>query len=326
MSSLSIFGKRRILTAVSALAIAMGAGYLMQGVLATQTPLATVEDMPDAARILRSGRDPKPLPTPPAATLMPILLAPPVMPDRVQRPEAAPPQLWKDSQLSPFGFSCDPELSLKLRDAAMLDIRLFAPCDPETVVTLRQGALSIDLETDAFGRVETAMPALSTTSEILVDTGRRILRETMSVPEALEFSRVILTWEGPRILKMNAYEFGARRGESGHIWAGSSKTPSRALRGTGGFLVDLGDGAGRSAEVYTFPTGYSPLRGIVELIVEADVTEDTCGHMAKAIALQTGPLGGLSETDVRVTLPDCDRIGDVLELKNLLQDMRLAGR
>ena len=149
---------------------------------------------------------------------------------------------------------------------------------------------------------------------------------SLHVSEADAFSRVVLVWEGPQVFRMNAYELGASRGETGHIRAGSEKTPSRAVRGTGGFLVRIGDGSGRSAEVYSFPTGYSPLHGVVKLVVEADVTEETCGQLAHATALQTGPLGGMSATDVRVTIPDCDRLGDVMELKNLLQDMRLAGR
>lgn len=318
---------RRVLTALTALLVAFGAGHLMQSILVERTPLATVEDIPDAAQILRSNQPPETLPTPPAATLTPILASPPIMQGRAgDGNEASLPQLWQEARLSPFGFSCDPELSLSLREAAMIDIRLFAPCDPEAAVTLTQADLSIGLRTDAYGRAATTMPALSDVVAVVLETGRRSAQATTLASEARAFARVVLVWEGPRVFGMHAFEFGAKPGESGHIWNGAPKTAARATRGTGGFMVEMGDGSGKSAQVYTFPTGHSPLRGVVELIVQADITETTCGQMARATALQTGPLGGMTETDVRVTLPDCNSVGDILELKNLLQDMRLAER
>lgn len=325
MKFLASLGRRRAFSAFVALMIALGAGYLMQSVLVEQTPLATVDRAPDAAPSLRSAEQPPSLPTPPAATLVP-LTPPPVMPDRVEKPEPVVPEAQDDARLSPFGFDCAPELVLKARDAAMIEARLFAPCDPGRRVTFRHGPLAIDLTSDSFGRASAILPALEEEAEVDAVLAGQTVRASAEVPDARAFSRVILIWEGAQVFRMNAYELGASRGESGHIRAGSPKTPARAMRGTGGFLAMSGDGTGRLAEVYTFPTGYSPLRGVVELIVEADVTSETCGKMARATALQSSPLGGVTETDVRVTLPGCERVGDVLELKNLLQDMRLAGR
>lgn len=326
MEFFASLGRRRVVTAVVALLVAFGAGILMQHILVDGTPMATVDELPDAAPSLRSAGQSPGLPTPPAATLVPMLPPPPVLPDRVDNPGPVLPEVWDDARMSPFGFNCDPELSLTLGKAAMIEARLFAPCDQGQRVTFRHGALEIDMVTDPFGRAATMMPALDISAGVAAILARETVSSQVRVSDARAFSRVVLVWEGPQHLQMNAYELGARRGESGHIRAGRAKTPSRAERGTGGFLVNLGDGSGRSAEVYSFPTGHSPLRGIVELIVEADVTKETCGRMARATALQTSPLGGMTTTDVRVTLPDCDRVGDVIELKNLLQDMRLAGR
>lgn len=322
----AIPGKRRVLTAMAALLVAFGAGYVMQNILVEQTPMATVDRLPDAAPILKSSTGPRPLPTPPAATLVPSLPRPPIMPERVEKPTPIVPDLWEDARISPFGFDCTPELTLKPRPAAMIEASLFAPCDPGEVVTIRQGELELDYRADAFGRVTTLLPALGVTPQIGVETPRGSLTASASVEDAHGFSRVVLAWDGAQVFRMNAYELGARRGQAGHIWAGSPKTANRALRGTGGFLVALGDGSGRSAEVYTFPTGHSPMRGVVELVVEAEVTDRTCGQPEKAVAFQTDPLGGMTRTDVLVTLPSCDSLGGVLELKNLLRDMRLAGR
>lgn len=326
MNFLAGLGRRRLFSAFAALVIAFGAGHLMQSVLAENTPLAKVDDMPDAAPLLRSADGPLSFPTPPAATLVPLNPTPPIMPNRVDKPEPVSPQTWDDARMSPFGFDCTPNLTTAVLDAAMIEVVYFAPCDPSRPVTLRHGGLEIDLMTDPYGRAETIIPALSDLAILTVWNERATAQTTLSVPNAHAFSRVILVWEGEQVFRMNAYELGASRGQGGHIWAGSPKTPARAMRGTGGFLTFAGQGYGRAAEVYTFPTGFSPLRGVVELVVEAQVTEVNCGRMSAALALQTSPLGGMTETDVRVTLPDCAQIGAVLELKNLLQDMRLAGR
>lgn len=326
MNFLAGLGRRRLFSALAALVIAFGAGHLMQSVLVENTPLATVEEMPDAAPLLRSADEPQSFPTPPAATLVPLGPNPPVLPNRVDKPEPVSPQTWDDARMSPFGFDCTPILAADVLDAAMIEVRYFAPCDPDRSVTLRHGGLEIDLITDPYGRAETIIPALSEIAVVKASTERQSVQVTASVPDARAYSRVIMVWEGEQVFRMNAYELGASRGQGGHISAGSPKTPARAMRGTGGFLMVAGPGHGRTAEVYTFPTGFSPLQGVVELVVEAEVTETNCGRMSAAHALQTGPLGGMTETDVRVTLPDCAQIGAVLELKNLLQDMRLAGR
>lgn len=318
-------GRRRTVTALAATVIALGAGYLMQVVLADRTPLATVDKLPGAASGLRSVDQPAVLPLSPEATL--AQLAPPqILPDRVKKPVNTPPATWDDARMSPFGFECGPTLTLKVQDAAMIIAQVFAPCDPGQNVTIRHGALEIDLMTDSFGRAQTVVPALVDSATVTAVLERQTVKADADLPDAGAYSRVVLVWEGEQVFRMNAYELGATRGESGHIRAGAAKTAKRAMRGTGGFLVAVGDGSGRSAEIYTFPTGYSPLRGVVELVVEADVTEANCEQLVQATALQTGPLGGMTSTDVRVTLPGCDRIGDVMELKNLLQDMRLAGR
>lgn len=326
MEILRKLGARRAVTALLALLIAFGAGYLVQVVFADRTPLAKVDHLPDAAPLLRSSGEAPALPTPPAATLVPLMPPPPVLPDRVDQPESTEMEDWDDARTSPFGFDCAPSMTLKLRDASIVEASLLAPCDLEKRVSFLHDKLRVDVMTDAFGRAKVLIPALSEAVLVTAELGQRKIQSELYGPRARAYSRVVLSWEGNQIFRMNAFELGAKPGEAGHISSASPKTASRAMRGTGGFMFVTGDGSGRVAEVYSFPTGYSPFRGIVELIVEADVTENVCGQLAEAQALQSNPLGGVSETTVRVTLPDCDKVGDVMVLKSLLQDMRLAGR
>lgn len=316
MGFLASLDRRRVATVLVVLLIAFLTGHVMQTVLAEDKPVATIDAGPDAAPELKRGEQPKPLPVPPAATLVPIGsegVAP------VRAGGSAPD---RDAR----GSGCTPVLRLTEAPAATLKVEVEAPCDGGARVALRQGPVVVEGVTDAEGRLVMRLPALEREALIDAEVGGRRVSARAEVAEARAFQHVAILWRGPQVLKINAYEFGAEKSQFGHVWQGSPKSPSRASRGSGGFLTRLGGAEGASAEIYSFPAGHSPVRGVVRLVVEAEVTRANCGRRVEARALQTGPLGRLSETEVALTMPGCDRLGEILQLQNLLQDMRLAGR
>ncbi len=316
MSFLASLDKRRWGTALVTLVLAFFCGYVMQNILADQPPVAIINDGPDAAPLMRQGDEPKPLPVPPAATLVPILERPPVLPDRVDEDQA---RAGDDP-------GCSPVLTVEAAPAATLRVTLAAPCHTDTRVSLQQGDMAVTAETDAKGDINLRIPALSSNPVINVAIAGKRLTATTEIPDATEFLHVAIQWTGQQALRINAYEFGAQKSQFGHVWSGAPKSPSRASRGSGGFLTKLGDEHGRSAEIYSFPVGQAAARGVVRLVVEAEVTKENCGKRVQATAFQTSPLGKLSPTDVSLTMPGCDQVGKILRLQNLLQDMRLAAR
>ena len=321
MRFFSSLDRRRIATFVVVLVVAFLTGHVMQTVLADTNPLASITDGPDAAPVLRQVEEPQPLPTPPAATLVPIILRPPVLPHRVEEHASLAP-------LAPgvAAASCDPKLEVRPAPAATMRVLLHAPCARNEIVTVSHGLLNASGTTDGAGRLDLRLPALEIKANVSVSVDGITLEASTEVPDADNFQRVALLWEGPQNLRLNAFEFGARRNELGHVWAGAPKTPTRASRGSGGYLTEITSDSGRSGEIYTYPTGRSPLRGVVRLVVEAEVTAENCGEVVKAEVLQPTAFRRLSRTVVEVALPDCDRIGDVVLLQNLLRDVRLAGR
>ncbi len=318
MSMFAALDKKRVVTALVTLLIAFLTGHLMQTVLADKTPVAAVDDAPDAAPVLRSIEEPKPLPTPPAATLVPILGTPPVLPDRVkerrgQRRDASAPS------------ACKPGAVASAAPGATIVVRV-QTCQAQARVTLRQGDITVDQTSDKEGRAEIRIPAFRERVELDVTHPGGTETLGVTVTDATNYEHVALQWTGPQVLKMHAYEFGARRNQFGHVWSGAPKSPIRAARGSGGFLTGLGDGSGASAEIYSFPAGETPVRGVVRLIVEAEVTESTCDSDVRATAHQTGALSRMTATEVEFKMPGCDTVGDIVQLQNLLRDMRLAGR
>ena len=129
-------------------------------------------------------------------------------------------------------------------------------------------------------------------------------------------------------MQIHALEFGSEYGEDGHVWADSARDQSSASLGEGGFLSVLGnpdiDNA-YVAEVYTFPTDVAKRSGEVVLSVEAEVTASNCGRDVEAQSLQISAGGPLKTQDLVLSMPDCNTVGDFLVLKNLLNDLKVAG-
>ena len=295
--------KRRALMTFGVLCIAFLCGQVMQSI--GTNPFERFEN----------GKA-RPLPIDPAAS---TLQKPPRMPGRVQAEV-----ITNIRKVSKPDTACIPQLTLKRAPGAMIDLA-FQGCIARTVV-LRHNGVQVTAKTNAAGKLYQRLPALDKKAQVSVSFDGDIITSTVDVPDADRYQHVAIVWQGTQTLQMHAFEFGAKRNQFGHVWAGAPKSPQRATRGNGGFMTRLGDGSGTSAQIYSFPAGLSENRGVIRLVVEADVTPANCGQQIDAIALQTSPLGGIDTTEVALKMPQCDGVGQVVRLQNLFQDMRLAMR
>ncbi len=221
--------------------------------------------------------------------------------------------------------SCETTQSVEAGIAGMLSVMVSAPCAPDGKITVSQGPLKADWKLDGTGTRHLSFAAIAPDHPLLIEWPNGKVTEH-AVPETLGLPpyRTVLNWKGAKFLSLNAQEFGATTGTLGHIHASQTASPERAARGAGGFLMVLGDGSGHTAEVYTFPADQIQTQGVVRLTVSAPITLRTCGRQAVANAYQSDPFGGYRTSQVNVTLPECDAIGQTLVLKNLFRDLRLA--
>ncbi len=83
---------------------------------------------------------------------------------------------------------------------------------------------------------------------------------------------------------------------------------------------------GGVADVYTFPVGRMEPAGPVVMTVEVEVTEANCDTDIAGQLLQRGGAGEISSMDISFAVPGCDAVGDILVLKNLLQDLKVAAK
>lgn len=226
--------------------------------------------------------------------------------------------------------TCLIDMTGETRAAAMIALRLTAPCQPNARVSFQHGNLTFTVATNDMGIVELDMPALAENALVIatMDDGNAAAIE-MEMGSLAFYDRAVVQWQGNTGIEMHAREFGAEYDSEGHVWSGAPRDATYAARGQGGFVTRLGDtGVDNAsiAEVYTFPTATATSAGDIELTVEVGVTELNCGRdiSAQVIAVSEAIPSALSE--LQVTLPDCDAVGDYLLLKNLVDDLKIAAR
>lgn len=223
--------------------------------------------------------------------------------------------------------NCEPQMTATPAQAAMVTLSLDAACQPNERVTIHHNGMMFTVLTDAKGSSTTTAPALAKQAMFIAAfaDGSGAVATTM-VDDLDQFDRVVLQWRGDAGFQIHALEYGADYGQEGHVWAEARGEIEKALNGKGGFIIEVGDRSADDtlrAEVYTFPKG-NAARGDVVLSAEAEVTEANCARQIEAQALQLSDGGALKVQELALSVPSCDVVGDILMLKNLLQDLKIA--
>ncbi|MDU8942411.1 hypothetical protein [Ovoidimarina sediminis] len=338
--------KQKIVTAVVTLAVAAGVGHVTQYGLsglgsASAVSTTPVEDdgfTPIPTRtdnMLLKVRQPVfPAPTSDtlrhdvpglAAPLREALHLPAHAPIRISAPVFAPDRPPSDAEinLNGFGIACRTEHSVSAELGGVIRLRVTSACAPGARVDVTHAGLSFSGLTDAQGLFDTAIPAMTEAAEITyrIEGGAPVTAE-IDVPDASAFTRVALAWGAGADLSLHALEFGAGPGSAGHVALGR-----RATVDTAGRVVRLGDPAiedSGQVEIYSFPAGRAR-SGTIRLAAAVRVTEATCGNPIDLVSLQRAGDGIPLERRHTVPLPGCADVGDILVLKNILDDLKIAG-
>ncbi len=225
---------------------------------------------------------------------------------------------------------CTAILTATPDELAMVNLSLENACRPAAVVSIHHEGMMFNAITDEDGKLRVSVPALTEEAFFIVayDDGEGAVAIT-GVPSLSDYDRAVLQWQGEDDLQLHALEFGASYGDAGHVWSKTTADTAMIAAGNAGFLTRLGDAAVTDAliaEVYTFPTGMSAIDGSVALSVEAEVTNRNCGRLVEAQSIQIMPGSESRETDLSMTMPSCDAVGEFLVLKNMFEDLTLASK
>ena len=324
--------KRRLSLVVAIMSVAVGSGHLVQDVLVKPAKPAAVSSglQPVDIMLVAAGAET------PARHLKPSVSLPDV--SFGAGPTALTPNIFNTPQetvvaaefrtTSPntqaASETCPISLKLLVEPSAMIGVSLLAPCHPNQRLVLRHAGLSITAKTSGTGSLTTSLPAFSKDAMVSIRfSDDTIVENSVSVPEVAALRRFGVQWLGDDAFQLNAFENGASYGEIGHVSAADPKRPKAGQPQIGGFLSVLGDdGVDQPmlAEVYTYP---SEANASVKIVIEAAITKNTCARdiLGETLAEVSGDV---TITDLTLTMPDCSAIGDILVLKNLDPDLKIA--
>jgi hypothetical protein len=315
--------QRKLSLVVATGAIALGAGHFVQNKASVRAglegpPVVVTSVVPVAAGPAVS--DDAPLPFRAQAVTDVGAEAPSAVPDLSEDPVFAKNETTlplADDALVSAEPDCRISFDLIPQPGAMIGITLLAPCNPDQRVVLQHAGLAVTGRTSASGALFAVLPALTQRAEIeaIFSAGER-QSASLVVNDFAGIKRFAVQWQDKDAFQLHGFENGAGYDEPGHISAGFTGT-----LGETGVLTLLGDATvplPLLAEVFTFGPAAK-----ADVVLEAAVTEGTCGReiLGETILSKDGTV---TVTDLTVAMPTCDAVGDILVLKNLLQDMTLA--
>ena len=323
--------KRRLSLVVAIMSVALGSGHLVQNVLIKPTHLVSADLQPIDITLVASGPN-VPLPKPqPAVQKMVIPSFAETPSEDVSNFFAFPdePILQVEfNSASPgkpvLAQNCPVSLDLLVEPSAMIGLTLLAPCHANERVVLLHAGLAVTGKTSSTGTVIASLPAFGSDAVVTVRfADGKTVQANVAVPEAATLRRFGVQWLGDDAFQLNAFENGAGYGEIGHVSAADPQRPLAGQAQVGGFLSVLGDDRVQQpmlAEVYTYPAAPN---AVVRIVIEAAITTGTC---AREILGETlADVGGdVTITDLTLAMPECGAIGDILVLKNIDPDLKIA--
>lgn len=279
-------------------------------VVADPAPIVTADLSPSAAAPAPPVVDLSPAPAGVAGKADPLIVTPPALPNLAPAPVVAD--------------ACAPSLRLAAAPQAMIGVSLVAPCAPDARVVIGHGGLSITGKTNAQGSLFLSIPALEVDATVSVRFADATeTAQSVRVPAMATLRRMGVQWQNGDAFQLHAFENDAGYDEPGHVSAAKPQMPTTGLAGVGGFITLLGEPGvdlPMLAEVYTFPAG---IAANADFVIEAAVTDATCGRELLGETIMT-LAGNVYIADLTLAMPDCDAVGDILVLKNLLTDLTIA--
>ncbi len=202
-----------------------------------------------------------------------------------------------------FGIPCAETLQVKPMQDALLSVTISAPCRPEEKVQVSYAAVVFDVSLSMTGEVTFEMPAMAYHAEIdSIFDDYSLVSTKVVAPELKDFVRVALAWDGVTKAQL--------KGE--------------APRHLPINVITLGDGSGRTVDVLSHHIDPDARSGVIRLSMVAAVTDQNCGVPRKGHVVQHMPEVPELRYDLVLAVAGCDRVGTNLELKNILQDLKLA--
>ncbi|MFN4204324.1 MAG: hypothetical protein ACK4GM_14840 [Tabrizicola sp.] len=211
------------------------------------------------------------------------------------------------------GDHCHPVMQLQAAPGAMILLSLSAPCNRSERIVMRHSGMAFATRTDAGGSARMLIPALKSDAVVAVYLAEsRLVLGKVTVPDAVSYARLAMTWEWPAEVELRATEGNRVLVATA---ASSAGEPPR--------MMSFGSPDVQSpvmAHVFSVP---GRDLGNVSLSAELRITPASCGRTLRLGIVYAA--NGLTTTQDRdVAVPLCGTAGDILLLKNLSPAPKLA--
>jgi hypothetical protein len=285
--------RKEMFTAVGAVALAIGIGFVMQS--------------GDTARE-RYGDRAAPGETRASVVTGAVTIADvsDVVLTSAQQPELSAIEALATERAQPSSFlysaarGCNIQATSQVRPGALVEISIEAPCLLNKSVTMHHMGLMFKVETDAQGYANVQVPAMAASSIIVIvfENGDGAVLQAV-VPDIYNFRRTAIQWRGKADLDLATTGFGADDAQ--------------------GFITRLGDPSLDEpvlATVYTSPAQSNE----VDVMVTSPVELSSCGT---DLDVQSFVMryGRVRTDDLTLSLPDCESDAEVAELTKLMKTL-----
>ncbi len=315
-----MFGIMTFRSAAIVLALAIGAGYVVQSDVigtsaASQAPLpASIAAQPRPLTMVLNSRGT------PAFGFSDATFRP-VRHDLATMSTVPVPAVYVETNVPRLGAimatpdaDCPVTLSARRAADAMVSLSAALPCARDTDVLITHDLIRFSARTDSEGQLELLVPALSVEAEfVLLTANVEQGRVTIPVPALRNYDRAVLQWRGVGNLQLHSFAAGANVGDPGHVWSASVQDTT----GSRGTVQRLGTGTADpsySAEVFTYPRGGWQRASDMALKIGVALTAENCGRAMPVTTFQINRGDLVMRQDLSLRLPDCDAAGSVVML------------
>lgn len=207
------------------------------------------------------------------------------------------------ANISAFGVPCEINMQATPMPDAMFAVSIDAPCRPAENIAIHYAGLTFDVATTVMGRAGFDLPAMASSAslESFFDDGTQ-LSALLETPDLSEYARVAVAWTQALDMRLVAH----------------------APRHMPVKVYSLGLAEGRSIQILSHHQSPEARRAVIRLGVEAPITTQNCGQERHAKVRHLQPNMPPISYELMLAPTPCDRVGGNLELKNILQDLKLA--
>jgi len=207
------------------------------------------------------------------------------------------------ADISAFGVPCETNLQAVPLADAMFAVTIAAPCRPYESLTIDYAGLTFDITLSVTGQAAFDIPAMAASARLASvfedGTERSVQLESSDLSE---FARVAVAWSQALDMRLTA----------------------NAPRDMSVRYYTLGQEDARSIQILSHHQRPDMHRAVIRLGVTAPITAQNCGQKRHATVRHLQPDMLPISYELMIAPTSCDRIGDNLELKNILQDLKFA--